>query len=964
MGANKFQKVSKRPLVIITLVFIVIVVIVGAVTWKITKDAYNAPQSLVSEITTTTDKPNSTVEKEPIYSQEEIRAKPWLSLRMLRDVLPVHYNITMYPDFYGDHGEFYGNETIEVQVNKPTRYFLVHVHNNFLNVTRAALSDNSTGRPIDIVKTFYYAPNEFFVIEAARQVENAAVISLSFSGSLTKAIMGIYKSTYYNTVTKEQRNIVSSKFEPTYARQAFPCFDEPNIKAEFTITLVHKPGYIALSNMPQEGNSSAYQWMPEMLASKFNRSVKMSTYLVCFIVCDFLSIETTSRNGITVRVFATPDKINQTNYALDIAKHSLDYYEALFNMTYPLPKQDLIAIPDFVSGAMEHWGLITFRESRLLYDPDQTSLSSLETVAIVVTHEMSHQWFGNIVTMDWWNDLWLNEGFASFMEYIAAADKETDWNMDNLILVKDLFPVMKEDSELSSHPIVVDVSNPSQITSVFDTITYSKGCSVIRMLESIMGKDRFFEGVSEYLRKFEWGNAKTDDLWAVLSKHSLSMDIKHIMDTWTLQDGFPYVNISLTTSAAGATTFIATQKRFMSNPTTVVNSSSSPFKYKWYISLDYKSANGVVGRQIMDLQDSISLTAIGLEQPNSWVKFNHEQQGFYRVLYPDSMWEAFSNHLLNNTPNNWNLSVPDRAGLLSDAFALAAADMVSYEIPLGMMSYLTNEAEYIPWSTALTGGIYYITNMLKKDPEYGLWRTFVIERLKPALNKLGYEDQGSHNERKLRADLMYAAGEVGEETTVYSIRERFYDWIDNNVSISVNLRSSVYKYGMFYDDLDTDWEKVWAKYKVEPSPQEKELLALSLASTRQPHLIAKLLDFALNEEGIKRQDFFTVVQNVANNIAAAGYVWDWARENYQYFVDRFTVADRNFGRMIYSMVQNYNTELKLKEVQDFFARYPDEGSSKRYRKMALESIERNIYWMKTYKPVIINWLRKRTQLRG
>ncbi|CAG5136569.1 unnamed protein product, partial [Candidula unifasciata] len=887
----------------------------------------------------------------------EIEAKPWLSLRMLRHVLPVHYDIVMYPDFYEDHGDFYGNETIELQVLKATKYFLVHIHTAYLNITQTALVDNSTGHQIDIVRTFYYSPNEFFVIEAARPVDEAVRLVLGFQGSLTKAIMGIYKSTYYNTQTKVERQMVSSKFEPTYARQAFPCFDEPNIKAEFTVTLIHRTGYTALSNMPQDGSPAPHPGMPDMVASKFMRSVKMSTYLVCFIVCDFLFVETTSTRGIPVRVYATPDKINQTQYALEIAKHTLDYYEILFNMTYPLPKQDLIAIPDFVSGAMEHWGLITFRESNLLYDPNRTSLSSLEHVALVVAHEMAHQWFGNIVTMDWWNDLWLNEGFASFMEYVGVADKERDWNMENMILVNDLFPVMKEDSELSSHPIIVEVTRPSEITSVFDSISYSKGSSIIRMLEHIMGKDQFFGGVAAYLTKFKWSNAVTDDLWAALSEYDTEKNIKHIMDTWTIQDGFPFVNITLETSLSGVTTVTAKQKRFMSNPNAVVNPSSSPLGYKWYVSLDYISSSGNKGREIMNLTDISFSESLGLSQPGSWIKFNYEQQGFYRVLYPDEVWLAFSDYLLTTNSTGWGLSVPDRAGLLSDAFSMAAAGLVSYKIPLGLMSYLYKEMEFIPWSAALDSGIYYITNMLKTDPEFGLWKKFVGSRLLHNLQNLSYTDAGSHNQRKLLAKLMQAAGEVEEPHTVDKFRDLFHGWLELNTSISVNLRSTVYKYGMYYSGSDSDWETIWAKYRVESSPQEKELLALSLANTKQPHLIAKLLNHAKNEDGIKIQDFFTTVSNVGSNIAAAGIVWDWARENYQVFINRFTVADRNFGRMIYLMVRNYKTEFKLQEVKDFFSRYPEEGSSARYRKMALESIERNIFWMKTYKPIIIDWLK-------
>ncbi|GFR93964.1 protease m1 zinc metalloprotease [Elysia marginata] len=600
-------KVSKRPYIILVAIFLIATVITGVVVWKVTKDAYDDGESSDTKVKVIESAEGSagakaggeegtggkgikvdggdsrseqpSTERPP--TEEELREKPWLSLRMPRDVLPVHYDITMYPDFYGSGTQFYGNETIELEVRKSTRFVLIHIHSTYVNVTSTSLKDTTTGADIPVARTFYYSPNEFWVIEADRELSSPGNVSLElgFQGTLD-GIVGIYKSTYTNTKTQEKRSITSSKFEPTYARRAFPCFDEPNIKAEYTITLIHRPEYIALSNMPRDGpirNNSHY---PGLVTSKFQRSVKMSTYLVCYIVCDFEYKETSSKTGKPIRVYATPDKIEQVDYSLELAKHTLDLYEDLFNMSYPLPKQDLIAIPDFISGAMEHWGLITFRESRLLVDKSKSSLVDIERVSLTVAHEMAHMWFGNIVTMDWWNDLWLNEGFASYMEYLGVDGKNKDWKILDKFLTNDLFSVMIQDSEISSHPIIVDVERPSQITSVFDAISYSKGSSVIRMLYAIMGEDNFFKGVSNYLKEFKWGNARTDDLWNSLSAVQVNgasnLDIKHIMDTWTIQDGFPYVNITVVTSDKGKSTVSASQARFLSSPGVKIDTTASP----------------------------------------------------------------------------------------------------------------------------------------------------------------------------------------------------------------------------------------------------------------------------------------------------------------------------------------------------------------------------------------------------
>ncbi|GFO02313.1 protease m1 Zinc metalloprotease [Plakobranchus ocellatus] len=742
------ERTSKRLIIILAVVFLAATVITGVIVWKVTKDAYddgdNDGQSDAKNVRVSQGAGgdgggggggagkggNGDSVKQPtqvVYTEEELREKPWLALRMSRDILPVHYDITMYPDFYDEASQFYGNETIELEVRRATHFILIHIHTTYLNVTSTRVQDTESGADIEVARVFNYEPNEFFVVETAQEIPapGNVTLTLGFEGSLVKGIVGIYKSTYLNTKTNETRHITTSKFEPTYARRAFPCFDEPNIKAEYTITLIHKPSYIALSNMPQNRKTIPSSVIPGLVSTKFQRSVKMSTYLVCYIVCDFEYRETFSKTGKPIRVYATPDKIDQVEYSLDLAKHTLDLYEDMFNMSYPLPKQDLIAIPDFVSGAMEHWGLITFRESRLLIDKVKSSLSNIESVSVVVAHEMSHMWFGNIVTMDWWNDLWLNEGFASYMEYLGVDGKNQDWHILDRFLTRDLFPVMVQDSELSSHPIIVDVERPSQITSVFDSISYSKGSSVIRMLEAILGKENFFNGVSNYLKRFQWQNAKTDDLWQCLSEAMANgnkqYDVKHIMDTWTIQDGFPVVSITTMTSDLGKTTVKAKQSRFLSNPSVTVDPSSSPLGYKWYIALDYQSSMGDSGSQVMDMNDITFEADLGLKATGSWVKFNAGQMGFYRVLYPDTMWKAFSDHLLQTDQSNWKLSSPDRAGLLSDSFSLAAAGLVSYEVPLQLMSYLARERQYVPWRAARSGFLY-IDTMLRRDPDYGLWR--------------------------------------------------------------------------------------------------------------------------------------------------------------------------------------------------------------------------------------------------
>ncbi|CAL1528262.1 unnamed protein product [Lymnaea stagnalis] len=346
-------------------------------------------------------------------------------------------------------------------------------------------------------------------------------------------------------------------------------------------------------------------------------------------------------------------------------------------------------------------------------------------------------------------------------------------------------------------------------------------------------------------------------------------------------------------------------------------------------------------------------------QGEGWVKFNAGQMGYYTVLYPDEMWRRFARYLQHNPYENWTLSAADRSGLLNDAFSLAASGKVSYTIPLEMLSYLEKERHLIPWGTALQSGTSYINNMLKRFPEYGAWRKYMDNILSPTIARLGFKDEGSNSDRILRSRILGYSCSLQNADTLEHVIHMFRGWLDNGTVVPGNLRAMVYQFGMRFGGTDDDWYLIWNKYLTESSPQEKNLLLNALTDVRELHLIAKLLEYAKLEIGIRRQDFFTVLRSVGSNSAALSMLWDWTRENYQDFIDRFTIEDSYFGTMLYYIVRNYNTELQLQEVKDFFAKYPEAGTGERYRNLSLESIERNIYWMKTYRPVIGDYLKRK-----
>ncbi|KAL8604511.1 hypothetical protein ACOMHN_015795 [Nucella lapillus] len=906
--------INKPLLFVLAFLFIAIPVTVGLLVWFFISGpngcTEDGSQQMDGGVTATTT-PQPTTHT---YTPEEIAAKPWLSLRLPSYQTPIHYDITFYPDFYDDHGTFYGNETVEIAISKATKFVLVHIYK--LNIVATGVTDKGTGATLEVAQVFQEEENQFLVVEMIEVIEAGSVVELAlqFFGSLTGSIIGFYKTQYVNSRTGQTRNMVATKFEPVNARRAFPCMDEPRLKAEYTITLIHRPGYTALSNMPPSKENHLVPGMGAVVQTQFHRSVKMSTYLVCFIVCDFDYLENFTSSGTRVRVYAAPDRLDQTEFALQVGIHSMQQYQRLFNVSYPLPKQDLIAIPDFVSGAMENWGLITFRESALLLDPETASASDKENVATTISHELAHQWFGNLVTMAWWNDLWLNEGFATFMSRIGVDSMKPDWDMMRRFVTTSQY-VMYTDAQLSSHPIVLTVDNPVKINQLFDSITYNK-----------------VEG---------------------------SPDVKSIMDTWTLQMGFPTLTLSLTPQASPptTTTLTATQNRFLADPQAVLDENQSPFKYKWYVSLDCITSAGESTTQIMDLTDVTFQLKVNTDDPSSWVKCNVDQTGYYRVNYPPSNWRRLANMLTTSPVQSWKLSPADRSGLINDAMNLARAGLLGYDVALEMTSYLSWEVSYLPWHAG-TDTLTYISSRLMFDADYGVWRAFVLGIESPALERLGWEDTGTHMQKQLRSMLIDFACHHGDSDCLSTATAKFRDWLDKGVVPPVNVRSLVYKWGMWAGGSAEDWDRLWRKYQTEVVPQEKTNLLRALTMTRSPWLMARLLNSTQAGGPIRRQDFATVVRYAARNPVALSQLWNWVRGNWESFVERFTLYDRHFGRIVPYVIRKFNTEFQKQQVLAFFSKYPEAGAGARGRQQALEKIDGNIYWMTHFKPIVMQWLQR------
>ncbi|XP_030046715.1 glutamyl aminopeptidase isoform X2 [Microcaecilia unicolor] len=820
----------------------------------------------------------------------------WKNFRLPDYVIPEHYNLRL--SVYMADDSYWGAVSIELRLERATRHLWLHLRETRVTLT-PSLIEARTGRLVPLRSCFQYLANEYVVVEAAEELQPSSGnfrLNLLFDGRLNGSLVGFYRTTYLeNGIVK---SIAATDHEPTDARKSFPCFDEPNKKATFNITIIHEEQYEALSNMPV---LSSVSYEKGWNITTFQKSVPMSTYLVCFAVHQFDFIEKISSRRIPLRIYVQPLQKHTAEYAANVTETIFDAFENYFNTSYSLPKLDMIAIPDFGTGAMENWGLITFRETNLLYDPVESSSLNKQRVAAVVAHELVHQWFGNIVTMDWWDDLWLNEGFASFFEYVGVNASHPEWNMLDQALLDDVLPVMKDDALQSSHPIVVGVSTPPEITSVFDGISYSKGASILRMLQDWITPETFREGCQTYLKVFEFRNARTDDFWESMRMVS-DKPVKDVMDTWTRQMGYPVLNVE--------SKFKVTQKRFLLDPNANSSQPPSDLNYVWNIPVKwYTSVNKTENAVFYNKSETagIQLTDTNVD---GILKINPAHIGFFRVNYEQSTWKDLADFLFQS---HMSFSEADRAGFFDDAFALASADIVNYSVALNLTKYLMKEKDYLPWQR-VTSSLSYITDMLQDDNDlYPKFQEYFRHQVKPITDSLGWNDTENHLESLLRSTVLGFACKMEDTEALSNATVYFNSWFNETDGISipvpVNIRLLVYRYAMAHSGDEHSWNYMFEKYQTTSLAQEKDKLMYGLASVNSVTLL-----------------------------------------------DRYTINDRNLGRLIARITGAFNTELQLWQMENFFKKYPDAGAGEASRKQALETVKSNIEWLKRNKPEIKEWL--------
>ncbi len=802
---------------------------------------------------------------------------------------PNHYDLhlTLHPD----EMTFSGKVTIKgLKVGRPMERMTFH--QKALKFTGASITKHGKNADEIINVQRINLHNSFDEVRLHTETTlypGEYTVTMEFSGNITKQMNGLYPCYFEKDGT--QQKLLATQFESHHAREVFPCIDEPAAKATFDLSLSAPEAKAVLANTPVKTTSVANR----LQTTVFETTPVMSTYLLAFVWGELDYLEATTKDGVLIRTYATPEHVKSTQFALDISVKILEFYNDYFHISYPLPKCDMIALPDFASGAMENWGCVTFREQALLVDEKNSTLSNKQWVAMVVAHELAHQWFGNLVTMRWWTDLWLNEGFASWIEFLAVDHIFPEWNMWTQFATNDQQQALKLDALEYTHPIEVAVNHPDEIRSIFDAISYSKGASVIHMLNQYLGADVFRDGLRFYLDKHKYSNTNTVDLWESLEQVS-GKPVKSFMHAWTSLPGYPLLDTTVTDASV-----TIEQSRFLLNPL-----HSSIEQTIWPVPL---LADG--------LPDQLSTASQSFAMPDTnKVLLNKGQSGFYRVAYNASHLKHIGEQIKAG-----RLDVLDRLGVLSDVFETARAGKTDTADALHFLENYRNETDYAVWDIITTslGNLRMVmgTNEIRE-----LMKPYIRELISTELDRLGWETSAndSHFDKLLRPIILSLAA-ISDDPAILKHCRKLFDNMSSPEDIHSELResstTSEVKRGMDIDpDMrgvvygtiartgdESDFEKMLKMHNNSNLSEERTTLAAALTGFKQPKLIKRALSL-IDSDTVRLQDVAYWIAYSFLNRHARTLTWDWLKEHWSWL-------EKNLG----SDLSFYRTPIYVARVQ-------------------------------------------------
>jgi puromycin-sensitive aminopeptidase len=816
--------------------------------------------------------------------------------RLPTTVIPERYEIQLTPNLAA--ATFAGEERVFLEVREPVRQIVL----NSAELELQTVSSKGPGGVGFSGTATLDNENEQAVLNFPETLNPGPwQLQISFSGILNDKLHGFYRSTYKDSQGQE-KVLASTQFESTDARRAFPCWDEPAFKSIFQVTLVVDEGLTAISNarmiretpLPGTGKKQVV----------FADTIKMSTYLVAFIVGEFEATGPVMIGNAPLRVWAVPGKRHLGKFAQEIGGFSLDFFWRYYGIPYPGDKLDLVAIPDFASGAMENLGAITFRETALLVDEKKATRAELERVADVVSHENAHMWFGDLVTMKWWNGLWLNEAFATFMEMLAVDVWKPEWRRWDSFTVSRA-AAMQVDGLKSTRPIEFPVEKPEEAAGMFDVLTYEKGASVLRMLEQYLGADKFRDGIRLYLRRHEYANAETTDLWDALEE-STHQPARALMDSWIFQPGYPLVSVEKT-----GRSLILSQRLFR-----YLQDDDVPDR-KFHVPVFLRvETKGGVSQQTLLLTEA--QTRVDLPDDVNWVVVNAGGHGFYRVRYSQELMAALQRGLQTD------LLPVERFNLVNDAWATTLAGLTSLTNYLDLLDLLRDETDINVW-TALIMSCHHLHRIFD-DQQDRAFQERLRRILLPAVQRLGWSPKEGETElqSQLRGELIAALSTLGEDKAYQTRAQDLYAEYEKDPTVlERNLVPALVSI-VAHTGNGADYERFYTKFKTAHTPQEETRYLFALGAFRRLELIERTLKLTINGE-VRTQNAPYLMRSVLLNKNAREKAWSFMKDHWNEMLKLY--PDNSIPRMCEGIVGLVTRELEA-DVREFLANHPVKQGAK------------------------------------
>ncbi|GAJ26891.1 lysyl aminopeptidase [Liquorilactobacillus sucicola DSM 21376 = JCM 15457] len=813
---------------------------------------------------------------------------------------PTHYDIFL--DIDRESKKITGKTTITGTAKEQN----ISIHQKDLEILSVQLDGQSLPFEID---------NENDALKIDLEKTGDVKLSIVYDAQLTDTMMGIYPS--YYTVDGVKKQIIGTQFETNFARQAFPCIDEPEAKATFDIALKfdEHPGEITLSNMPEIRVVDGIHY--------FDTTVRMSTYLVAFAFGELQSKQTTTKSGVKIGVFATKaHRPSELDFGLDIAKRSIEFYEDFYQTPYPLPHSWQLALPDFSAGAMENWGLVTYREAYLLLDPENTALDMKQLVATVIAHELAHQWFGDLVTMKWWDDLWLNESFANMMEYVAVDALEPSWRIWETFQTSEVPAALQRDATDGVQSVHVNVENPAEIDALFDgAIVYAKGSRMLVMVRALIGDDALRAGLKNYFAAHQFSNATGADLWSALGD-AAGIDVGAIMNSWLEQPGYPVVTASVVNGQ-----LVLQQQQFFIGKGEEVGR-------QWQIPLNsnYAKAPTILAEKKVELGNYAALR----ESAGTPFRLNVGNNSHFIVRYDDTL----LTDLLNDADSLDDIS---RLQLLQDLRLLAEGKQVSYVAVIPLLLKFADSH-----SAVVNTVLYQVAGNLKKfvtpdsEQEKNL-QDFFNKLSAPQVARLGWQRKAneSNDDQLTRPYVLNAALYAKNAAAIAVAHDLFTANSTNLASLPADirvlvLRNEVKNFGnsRLFDDL-------LEAYRTTSDASYKADINSALTSTNDLELIARLITKFKDAETIKPQDLRAWFRGVLSNEDGQQAAWDWLRDDWDW-LEKTVGGDMEFTTFITVIAGVFRTAERLAEFKKFFEPKLETPGLKREITMDIKVIESRV----------------------